>query len=63
MTINNNELAKMIQAMGEVKVLELLKKKIEDDEARREYHKKYNAKKNAVLRMVKQNHPELFKVN
>jgi cell fate (sporulation/competence/biofilm development) regulator YlbF (YheA/YmcA/DUF963 family) len=63
MTINNNELVKMISALGETKVLDLLKKKIEDDEARKEYHRKYNAKKNEILRTVKQQHPELFKIN
>ena len=62
MELKNNELAQMIQKFGESNTLDLLKKKIADDEARKEYHKKYNAKKNAVLRMVKLNHPELFKV-
>jgi cell fate (sporulation/competence/biofilm development) regulator YlbF (YheA/YmcA/DUF963 family) len=63
MTIQNETLAKMINTLGEVKTLDLLRKKIEDDEARREYHKKYNAKKNELFRRVKMEHPELFKVN
>lgn len=62
MTLNNTKLIQMISTLGEVKVLDLLTKKIEDDDARREYHKKYNAKKNEVLRQVKLAHPELFKV-
>jgi hypothetical protein len=63
MTIQNEKLMKLIAQLGEVKVLDLLTKKIEDDEARKEYHRKYNARKNEILRTVKQQHPELFKIN
>lgn len=63
MTLNNAKLINLISTLGEVKTLDLLTKKIEDDDARREYHRKYNAKKNEVLKQVKLAHPELFKVN
>lgn len=62
MTLNNERLIKLVSTLGEVKVLDLLTKKIEDDDARREYHKKYNAKKNALLKTIRTEHPELFKV-
>jgi cell fate (sporulation/competence/biofilm development) regulator YlbF (YheA/YmcA/DUF963 family) len=63
MTIQNEKLMKLIAQLGETRTYELLTKKIEDDEARKEYHRKYNAKKNEILRTVKQQHPELFKIN
>ena len=62
MTLTNERLIKIIATLGQDRAAELLMKKMEDDEARKEYHKKYNAKKNAVLKMVKEQHPELFKV-
>lgn len=61
MTLTNKELIALIQALGEVKALDLLTKKIEDDDARREYHRKYNAAKNETLREIKKSHPELFR--
>jgi hypothetical protein len=60
MTLTNTKLIAMITKMGEARAADLLTKKLEDDDARREYHKKYNAKKNAILREVKAAHPELF---
>jgi hypothetical protein len=63
MTLTNEKLIKIITTLGQERAAELLMKKMEDDEARKEYHKKYNARKNEVLRQVKLAHPELFKVN
>lgn len=62
MQLKNAKLIALVGKLGEDKVLDLLVKKMADDDARRDYHKKYNAKKNAVLREVKRVHPELFKV-
>lgn len=61
MTLKNAKLITVVTELGEDKILELLGKKLDDDLARREYHRKYNARKNEILRSVKATHPELFK--
>ena len=62
MTLSNTKLIQMIQTLGEEKVTRLLSKKIEDDDYRKEYHAKYNAKRNEIMKTVRGTHPELFKV-
>jgi hypothetical protein len=62
MTITNQKLISIIAKYSEAKVLDLLEKKIADDDARKEYHRKYNAKKNEIMKQVKIAHPELFRV-
>lgn len=60
MTLTNAKLIALVQAHGEVKTLALLEKKMEDDEYRREYHRKYNVKKNEAMKLIKAQHPEIF---
>ncbi len=61
MTLTNKTLITLIQSINdETKVATLLQAKLDDDQARRDYHKKYNAKKNATLKIVREQHPEIF---
>lgn len=60
MTLTNEKLIQMIQTMGEVKVHSLLVKKIEDDEYRKEYHRKYNTRKTQIDKIVREQHPEIY---
>lgn len=60
MQIKDATLIALITKLGEVKTLALLEKKIEDDQYRREYHRKYNVKKAEIVKLVKANHPEIF---
>lgn len=60
MTLTNTKLINLVTRLGEEKTLDLLVKKMDDDQARRDYHKKYNAVKNATIKLLKEQHPEMF---
>jgi hypothetical protein len=60
MQLTNGKLIALVTKLGEEKTLSMLSKKIEDDEYRREYHRKYNVKKAEIVKLVKANHPEIF---
>jgi hypothetical protein len=60
MTLTNQKLITLVTSLGEEKTHALLVKKIEDDEYRREYHRKYNVKKSAIEKVMREKHPELY---
>lgn len=62
MTLKNEKLIAALKALGttEEDMLVHVQRYIDDRVARADYHRKYNAKKNAVLKAVRAAHPELF---